>query len=156
MKPVKALALIVPAGLLLGMAAGAATRPVMIQNARDYWPSSIQEANVSVDAWRPIYQGGPQDLTPERYSYRPDLDYEALAYAEQDATDYWIGEAEESLQQAADFHPQGNVERAADRAQAAVEDVLAATQGSTEAPAIEVIDASTVPTPVAPMVTQSF
>ena len=37
MKPWKAVALIVPAGLVLGMAAGAASRPVMVQNAKDSW-----------------------------------------------------------------------------------------------------------------------
>lgn len=83
MQPWKPMLLIVPAGLLLGIAAGQAMRPVPLMKEERPWPQSVRESAREIEPWRPIYHSGPQDLTPAAYSYRPDLDYDAFAWPDQ-------------------------------------------------------------------------
>ena len=79
----KPIAAIVPAGLLLGLVGGNASRPEMTMREVRPWPVSVQENASEIEPWQPIYESGPQNLTPRAYSYRPDLDYEVFAWPDQ-------------------------------------------------------------------------
>lgn len=83
MQPWKPILVIVPAGLLLGIVAGQASRPEMLTRDERPWPRSVAEQTVEIEPWRPIYESGPQDLSPRGYSSRPALDYEVFAWPDQ-------------------------------------------------------------------------
>src|SRR5690606_30838679 len=76
----KPILLIVPAGLLAGTMAGEAIRPVPLVKEERPWPISVREKASAIEPWRPIYEGGPQDLNPGPSRYRPDLDYDVFAW----------------------------------------------------------------------------
>ena len=87
MKPWQAIMAVVPAGLLVGLAAGHASRPVMKMHDERPWPESVNERFAQVDSWNVGYEAGPEDLSPSAHSYRPDLDYSAFAWPDQRAGD---------------------------------------------------------------------
>jgi hypothetical protein len=79
----KPIALIVPAGLLLGIAVAQASRPVPLVKEERPWPQSVRENAHEIEPWRPLYEGRPQDLSPRGGSYRPDFDYDLFAWPDQ-------------------------------------------------------------------------
>ncbi len=161
MKAWKAAALIVPAGLLIGMAAGAATRPVMIQNAEDYWPASVAEARDRIDPPRPFYEGGPQDLTPDRYSYRPNLDYSAYSWPDQGEPTYSVANSTQDVDMEVapgpEVHRAGPIEAIGQRAEAAAEDALAAAgRAEPDSAPPDESEGETAPAPVPAFETEAF
>ncbi|MXO58224.1 hypothetical protein GRI89_01515 [Altererythrobacter salegens] len=131
-KPLYAFAAVVPAGMLLGLAGGKASQPEMQFHREQPWPQSVVEHGSRIEPYRPIYESGPQDLTPRAVSYRPDLDYSAEAIPPQEAVEHAdtsgppaanSGEAEVTVQVGT------SIEVAAERAEAAVDDAVEAAQG---------------------------
>ena len=158
MKPWKAVALIVPAGLVLGMAAGAANRPVMVQNAKDYWSEPLVEARQAFDAPRPFYEGGPENLMPAGYSFRPDIDYDTYSWPDQSepVPEFVATELETIPQPMVEVHRASPTQIAADRAAAAARDALAVASETQEPQAEPSEPAGSAPAPVAPMETAAF
>lgn len=66
-------------GLTLGLIGGKAADPVMVQRGEDVF-GKITQTRVVDPYERPVYEGGPQDLSPStgRYSYAPHPDDEGL------------------------------------------------------------------------------
>ena len=79
----KPVVLIVPAGLLLGIAVGQASRPVPLVKEERPWPQSVRENAREIERWRPLYESRPQDLSPGGRGYRPDFDYDRFAWPDQ-------------------------------------------------------------------------
>ena len=78
----KPLLALVPAGLLAGLVAGQATRPVMLVKDDRPWPQSVQEHASRADNW-PDFDLAASNSVPRGYSYRPELDYDAYAWPDQ-------------------------------------------------------------------------
>ena len=78
----KPLLAVVPAGLLLGLVAGQATRPVMLVKDDRAWPYAGDESAREVDRWPSFDLSGP-DLAVRGYSYRPDIDYDRFVWPDQ-------------------------------------------------------------------------
>lgn len=83
MQPWKPLLAILPAGLLIGVVGGEASRPVMLIEDERSWPQSVRERAREVEFWQPAYGDGGRDAYPRGYSYRPDLDYDLYAWPDQ-------------------------------------------------------------------------
>lgn len=144
----KPVMLVVPAGLLLGIVAGQASRPEMLIREDRPWPQSVAERAFAIEPWRPIYEGGPQDLSPRSYSYRPALDYDAFA---------WPDQADRSAELLADYAFEYSDEYDFDTGPAALEPNLPLTRGApvelaSDAAAAAAADVSTEQlVPAAPM-----
>lgn len=82
MQPWKPLLAILPAGLLLGIVGGQASRPVMLIEDERPWPQSVREKARETEVRQPAYDGG-FNFYSRGYSYRPDLDYEIHAWPDQ-------------------------------------------------------------------------
>ena len=133
MKSWKAIALIVPAGMMIGMAAGTASRPVMVHHANAFPSSPAREARLEIEPYRPLYEGGPENPAPAGYSYRPDLDYSSYAWPDQSDPAPVRLEADYSPEpdQAAQVEVHrgsAGAELAGERAATAAADALAAAQ----------------------------
>jgi len=82
MLPWKPLLAVVPAGLLLGLVAGKATRPVMLMEDERPWPQSMVESGAEADRW-PSFDLSTPEPALRGYSYRPDIDYERYVWPDQ-------------------------------------------------------------------------
>ena len=78
----KPLLAVVPAGLLLGLVAGQATRPVMLVKDDGAWPYAPGESAREADRWPSFDLSGP-DVAVRGYSYRPDIDYDRFVWPDQ-------------------------------------------------------------------------
>ena len=78
----KPLLALVPAGLLAGLLAGQATRPVMLVEDDAPWPQSVREHASNAERW-PSFDLTPSDSAARGYSYRPELDYDLYAWPDQ-------------------------------------------------------------------------
>ena len=82
MLPWKPFLAVVPAGLLLGLVAGQATRPVMLVKDDRPWPYAADETAREADRW-PTFDLSTPDIASRGYSYRPDIDYDSYAWPDQ-------------------------------------------------------------------------
>ena len=82
MLPWKPFLAVVPAGLLLGLVAGQATRPVMLVKDDRPWPNAAAETAREADRWPTFDLSGPETAS-RGYSYRPDIDYDLYAWPDQ-------------------------------------------------------------------------
>lgn len=82
MLPWKPLLAAVPAGLLLGVVAGQASRPVMLVKDDRPWPQSVREEGPGTDRW-PASDLGRPETSSRGYSYRPDIDYDIFVWPDQ-------------------------------------------------------------------------
>ena len=82
MVPWKPFLAVVPAGLLLGLVAGQATRPVMLVKDDRPWPLSGDEMAREADRWPRLDLAGP-NIASRGYSYRPDIDYDLFVWPDQ-------------------------------------------------------------------------
>lgn len=82
MLPWKPFLAVVPAGLLLGLVAGQATRPVMLDKGDRPWPNAATETAGEADRW-PSFDLSPPQSPARGYSYRPDIDYDLYAWPDQ-------------------------------------------------------------------------
>jgi hypothetical protein len=73
MLPWKPFLAVVPAGLLLGLVAGQATRPVMLDKGDRPWPNAATETAGEADRW-PSFDLSPPQSPARGYSYRPDIE----------------------------------------------------------------------------------
>ena len=78
----KPLLAVVPAGLLLGLVAGQASRPEMLVKDDRAWPYAPDESAREADRWPSFDLSGP-DLVVRGYSYRPDIDYDRYVWPDQ-------------------------------------------------------------------------
>lgn len=78
----KPLVAVVPAGLLLGLVAGQATRPVMLVKDDGALPYAPDESAREADRWPSFDLSGP-DLAVRGYSYRPDINYDRYVWPDQ-------------------------------------------------------------------------
>jgi hypothetical protein len=83
MKPWQAVMLIVPTGLMMGMAAGLASKPVPNLKDENSWRQPLIGSADEIEPWRPVYEAYPEDPTPNRTAYRPALEYSAYAWPDQ-------------------------------------------------------------------------
>ena len=83
MQPWKPLLAILPAGLLVGLVGGQASRPVMLIEDERPWPRSVREKAGETEQWQPAYDDASFNFYSRGYSYRPDLDYELYAWPDQ-------------------------------------------------------------------------
>ena len=78
----KPLLAVVPAGLLLGLVAGQATRPEMLVKDDGAWPYARDESAREADRW-PSFDLSEPDVALRGYSYRPDIDYDRYVWPDQ-------------------------------------------------------------------------
>lgn len=78
----KPLLAVVPAGLLLGLVAGQASRPEVLVKDDRSWPYAPDESAREADRWPSFDLSGP-DLVVRGYSYRPDIDYDRYVWPDQ-------------------------------------------------------------------------
>ena len=74
MLPWKPLLALVPAGLLIGLVAGQATRPVMLVEDERPWPESMRENASETESWPSFDLASPSISAARGYSYRPELE----------------------------------------------------------------------------------
>ena len=79
----KPLLALVPAGLLIGLVAGQATRPVMLVEDERPWPESMRENASETDSWPSFDLASPSSSAARGYSYRPELDYDLYVWPDQ-------------------------------------------------------------------------
>jgi hypothetical protein len=82
MLPWKPFLTVVPAGLLLGLLAGQATRPAMLAKEDRPWPYAADETTREADRWPSFDLSAPATAT-RGYSYRPDIDYDRFVWPDQ-------------------------------------------------------------------------
>lgn len=78
----KPLLAVVPAGLLLGLVAGQASRPEMLIKDDRAWPYAADESAREADRW-PTFDLSGSDMALRGYSYRPDIDYDSYVWPDQ-------------------------------------------------------------------------
>ncbi|MGV3555476.1 MAG: hypothetical protein ACO1OD_09485 [Croceibacterium sp.] len=82
MLPWKPLLAVVPAGLLLGLVAGHASRPEMVIKDERPWPQSLNASAGDVGRW-PTFDLSTPEIASRGYSYRPDIDYDLYVWPDQ-------------------------------------------------------------------------
>jgi hypothetical protein len=116
---------IVPAGIALGALLGAAVDPDMKDAPAPWWRPTGSNVFASAE---PGPESWPQDFAAAR-GHRPDLDYDAEVWALPIPVDEFMALADEQIVPPPD--PAGH-EEAADEAEAAVDDALAAVPAQPE------------------------
>lgn len=82
MLPWKPLLAVVPAGLLLGLVAGHASRPEMVIKDERPWPQSLSATAEDINRW-PTFDLSAPEIASRGYSYRPDIDYDIYVWPDQ-------------------------------------------------------------------------